>query len=88
VGKFAQLAFIKPGKLSTMGFEPMAKFPPEVAKYFEKQGRLGGKTAAENMTEEERLERARKAGQASGKARSSKKAAKKKAAKKKASKRG
>ena len=35
--------------------------PPEVEEWFKETGRQGGRTAAENLTPEERSERARKA---------------------------
>jgi hypothetical protein len=52
------------------------KLPPEVIEYFKKQGKRGGKiggeTAARNMTPEERTARAKKAAAASAAVRSSK----------------
>jgi hypothetical protein len=59
----------------------MGKFPPEVLDFFRKQGRKGGKAAAETMTPEQRAERARKAAAKSAEVRSKKAAAKKKARK-------
>jgi hypothetical protein len=37
------------------------KLPPEVLEQFRKQGRIGGKTAAANMTGTERVKRSKKA---------------------------
>jgi hypothetical protein len=52
------------------------KLPPEVIEYFRKQGerggKIGGETAARNMTAEERTARAKKAAAASAAVRSSK----------------
>jgi hypothetical protein len=59
----------------------MGKLPPAVLEFFRKQGRKGGKAAAETMTPEERAERARKAAAKSAEVRSKKAAAKKKARK-------
>jgi hypothetical protein len=40
------------------------KMPEEIRKFFRKQGAVGGKTRAENLSAEERREAARKAVQA------------------------
>jgi len=49
------------------------RMPPEVLEYLRKVGKAygskGGKTAAKNMTPEERIERAKKASAAAGKKR-------------------
>ena len=37
------------------------KLPDEVREYFRRQGRIGGKTRAQNLTPEERREGARRA---------------------------
>jgi general stress protein YciG len=47
----------------------MVKIPSEVLEFFKKEGRRGGKTSSDSMTIEQRRERARKAGLASGKTR-------------------
>jgi hypothetical protein len=59
----------------------MGKLPPDVLEFLKKQGRKGGKAAAETMTAEERAERARKAAAKSAQVRSKKAAAKKKSRK-------
>ena len=41
------------------------KYPAEAVEFFKKEGKRGGKKAAEGMTAQERTERARKAGKAS-----------------------
>jgi len=52
---------------------PMARMPKEVAEYLrklgQKYGKLGGQTAATNMTAEERSARAKKASDAAAKKR-------------------
>jgi hypothetical protein len=55
------------------------KLPPDVLEYFRQQGKKGGSTSGKNMTAAARLERARKAGEASGVARKKKAKAKKSA---------
>jgi general stress protein YciG len=60
----------------------MAERPPEVIAYLKEIGKKGGKGSLKTMTKEERANRAREAGKASGVTRR-KKAAKKSAAKKK-----
>jgi hypothetical protein len=59
----------------------MGKLPPDVLEFLKKQGRKGGKAAAETMTPEGRSERARKAAAKSAEVRSKKAAAKRKARK-------
>jgi hypothetical protein len=59
----------------------MGKLPPDVLEFLKKQGRKGGKAAAETMTPEERAERARRAAAKSAEVRSKKAAAKRKARK-------
>ena len=53
--------------------------PPDVLEYLRRQGRaygkLGGKTAAENMTQEERSARAKKASMAAAQKRTAKRLA-------------
>jgi hypothetical protein len=71
----------------------MAKMPDEVLEYLrsmgKKFGKLGGKTAAKNMTPEERSARAKKAAKVAGERRTARRlvkeslASEKKAAKKK-----
>jgi hypothetical protein len=51
----------------------MPKLPSDVLKFFKKQGKKGGKLAAEAMSPEERTARAKKAAAASAKVRSTKK---------------
>jgi hypothetical protein len=55
------------------------RMPPEVLEYLrsvgKKYGKLGGKTAAKNMTAEERLARAKKASLAAAEARTAKRLA-------------
>jgi hypothetical protein len=63
----------------------MAKrMPKEVAEYLQKlgqtYGKLGGKTAAENMTPEERSARAKKASEAAAKKRTAARLARERAA--------
>jgi len=54
-------------------FFPMVRMPREVADYLRKlgqtYGKLGGKTAAKNMTAEERSARAKKASEAAARKR-------------------
>jgi hypothetical protein len=50
----------------------MPKLPSNVLNYFKKQGKKGGKAAAEGMTAEERTARAKKAAAASAKVRAKK----------------
>jgi hypothetical protein len=59
----------------------MAKLPTEILDFFKKQGRKGGKAAAQTMSPEERAERARKAAAKSAEVRSKKAAAKKRSRK-------
>jgi hypothetical protein len=55
------------------------RIPPEVLEYLQsigkKYGKLGGKTAAKNMTAEERLARAKKASMAAAEQRTAKRLA-------------
>jgi hypothetical protein len=48
---------------------PKSKLPPEVLKFFQDAGRVGGKLAAERMSRQQRINRAKAAGKASGRAR-------------------
>jgi hypothetical protein len=61
------------------------KMPPEVLAYLQsvgkQSGRLGGKTAAENMTAEERSARAKKASDAAAKKRTADRLARERAGK-------
>jgi hypothetical protein len=63
----------------------MAKMPKEVAEYLRKMGqatgRLGGKKAAKNMTQEERTARAKKASEAAARKRTAERLARERAAK-------
>jgi hypothetical protein len=58
----------------------MSKLPSDVLKFFQKQGKRGGKVAAESMTPEQRKARAKKAAAASASVRSAKSAARRKKA--------
>jgi hypothetical protein len=63
----------------------MAKMPPEVLEYLraigKKTGKLGGKTAAKNMTPEERSARAKKASEAAARKRTAQRLARERATK-------
>jgi hypothetical protein len=65
----------------------MAKMPREVLEYLRtvgtRYGKLGGKTAAKNMTPEERSARAKKASLAAAKVRTAKRLARERQAKRK-----
>jgi hypothetical protein len=56
----------------------MSNLPSDVLKFFQKQGKRGGKLAAEAMTSEQRTARAKKAAVASAIVRSAKSAARRK----------
>lgn len=60
----------------------MSELPPKVLDFFRKKGEQGGKSAAKNLTPEERTARAQKAAAKSAEVRSKKAAAKKRAIKK------
>ena len=64
---------------------PMARMPKEVAEYLRKlgktHGKLGGQTAAKNMTDEQRSARAKKASEAAAKKRTAERLARERATK-------
>lgn len=59
----------------------MAKLPPEALDFFKREGKKGGKRAAESMTAAERRERAQKAAAKSAAVRSKNASVKKKSTK-------
>jgi hypothetical protein len=83
----AKLVVIEGTTLPFIGamLRPMARMPKEVAEYLRKlgkrYGKLGGQTAAKNMTAEERSARAKKASDAAAKKRTAERLARERAAK-------
>ncbi len=58
----------------------MSELSPEALEYFKSQGQKGGKKSAKSLSEDQRIERARKAAAKSAEVRAEKAASRKKAA--------